>query len=183
MKKASNSYKVTLGLCLVLGVGAITGIGFGFKSITNDLLNTETQAMVATEEQKLEDYSQALDEYYELAIEVDNMEKEIEKVNNTTTGNIKPEDVLESVNPCVNNLDNTTLADSLEAAGLSKDNITNKEGNVWVYQIQRGDTLSKISAAFGVSVDELAELNHIKDVNLIYTGSALRIPIYLNATP
>ena len=45
-----------------------------------------------------------------------------------------------------------------------------------LYVIQRGDTLSKISALVGFSVDELAEYNHIRNVNLIYTGSVLRIP-------
>lgn len=45
-----------------------------------------------------------------------------------------------------------------------------------VYLIQYGDTLSHISAKVSRSVDELAEYNKIKDVNLIYAESALRIP-------
>ena len=43
--------------------------------------------------------------------------------------------------------------------------------------IQPGDTLSGISAATGVSVDKLARANNIADVNLIYAGSALVIPV------
>ena len=46
-----------------------------------------------------------------------------------------------------------------------------------IYIIQPGDTLSGISAATGVSVDELARANDIADVNLIYAGSALVIPV------
>lgn len=45
-----------------------------------------------------------------------------------------------------------------------------------VYIVQRGDTLCEISAAYGVSVDAIANENQIRDVNLIYTGSALVIP-------
>lgn len=45
------------------------------------------------------------------------------------------------------------------------------------YIIQPGDTLSGISAATGVSVDKLALVNGIADVNLIYAGSALVIPV------
>ena len=45
-----------------------------------------------------------------------------------------------------------------------------------VYLITRGETLSEISARYGVSVDRLAAANEIHDVNLIYEGSALRIP-------
>lgn len=45
-----------------------------------------------------------------------------------------------------------------------------------VYVVQDGDTLSSISAATGVSVDRLAQANGIRDVHLIYRGSALVIP-------
>lgn len=45
-----------------------------------------------------------------------------------------------------------------------------------VYVVQDGDSLSSISAATGVSVDRLAEANGIRNVHLIYRGSALVIP-------
>lgn len=45
-----------------------------------------------------------------------------------------------------------------------------------VYVVQDGETLSSISAATGVSVDRLAEANGIRNVHLIYRGSALVIP-------
>ena len=38
------------------------------------------------------------------------------------------------------------------------------------------DTLSGISEREGVSVQHLAEINHIENVDLIYTGQSLRIP-------
>lgn len=44
----------------------------------------------------------------------------------------------------------------------------------WV--VKRGDTLSSISGKTGVSVDRLAKVNNIKDVNLIFDGSALCVP-------
>lgn len=44
------------------------------------------------------------------------------------------------------------------------------------YVVKPGDTLSEISCKFGVSVDALAKVNDICDVNLIYAESVLRIP-------
>lgn len=49
------------------------------------------------------------------------------------------------------------------------------DGNM-VYLVQKNDTLTSISGKVAYSVDELAEYNHIKDVNLIYEGECLRIP-------
>lgn len=44
------------------------------------------------------------------------------------------------------------------------------------YIIQPGDTLSEIALQFGTTVEVLAELNGIKNPNLIYAGERLRIP-------
>lgn len=43
------------------------------------------------------------------------------------------------------------------------------------YIVQRGDTLSGIARKFNISVDRLAEINNIQDVNLIYPGQVLKI--------
>ena len=45
-----------------------------------------------------------------------------------------------------------------------------------IHDVIWGDTLSKISLEYGVSVDEIAEFNLIRNVNLIYSGSSLQIP-------
>lgn len=45
-----------------------------------------------------------------------------------------------------------------------------------VHIVQPEDTLSSISAQYGVSVDAIAKANKIRDVNLIYDDSALKIP-------
>lgn len=68
------------------------------------------------------------------------------------------------------------LKKALEAAGLSYNNVRVDTNGDLIYIIQKNDTLSKISAGFGYSVDELATYNKIKNVNLIYTGSSIRIP-------
>lgn len=44
------------------------------------------------------------------------------------------------------------------------------------YHVVWGDTLCKVSSAVHYSVQELAEYNHISNVNLIYAESDLRIP-------
>lgn len=45
-----------------------------------------------------------------------------------------------------------------------------------VREIIWGDTLSEISLETGISVDRLADYNHIENPDLIYAGSALRVP-------
>lgn len=44
------------------------------------------------------------------------------------------------------------------------------------YTIQPGDTLYRIAANYGVSVDAIAAQNNIANVNLIYVGETLTIP-------
>lgn len=82
-----------------------------------------------------------------------------------------------------------TAAQSLTSSNLSKltteDEITLEDGKYVVviekgdavYYINRGDTLSYISSVTGISVDELAEYNHIQNVNVIYAESALKVPV------
>lgn len=45
-----------------------------------------------------------------------------------------------------------------------------------VYQVEKGDTLSEVSGKVGASVNSIAHLNEIDNVNLIYEGESLRIP-------
>ena len=45
-----------------------------------------------------------------------------------------------------------------------------------VYVVQRGDTLSRIAARYGVPVGALAAANGIRNANLVYTGQRLSIP-------
>ena len=44
------------------------------------------------------------------------------------------------------------------------------------HKVQKGETLSAIAARYGVSVDEIANANNIKNKNLIRTGQILNIP-------
>lgn len=46
-----------------------------------------------------------------------------------------------------------------------------------LYIVRRGNTLSQIAKEYGVSIKNIAELNNIKNSNLIYIGEILRIPI------
>jgi len=71
----------------------------------------------------------------------------------------------------------TAVTKSLGAEAMSTNSVTIPEPNEpIVYDIETGDTLTAISAQHGYSVDELANYNQIRDVNLIYNHSVLRIP-------
>lgn len=48
--------------------------------------------------------------------------------------------------------------------------------NQIVYTVKAGDTLSKIARSYKTSVAKIAELNNIKNVNLIRVGEKLKIP-------
>lgn len=43
------------------------------------------------------------------------------------------------------------------------------------YTVERGDTLGKIASKYGTTIQEIAEINDIQNVNLIYPGQVLRI--------
>ncbi len=47
--------------------------------------------------------------------------------------------------------------------------------NVVYYTVKRGDTLSKIAGLYGVTVEQIVELNSIQNPNLIYVGEVLQI--------
>lgn len=51
-----------------------------------------------------------------------------------------------------------------------------------IYTVQRGNTLSQIASAYGVSVNHIVEINNIKNPNLIYPGEKLRITESTNTT-
>ena len=51
------------------------------------------------------------------------------------------------------------------------------ENNYKTITILRGDTLSQIAREYGVSVNELARINNIQNINLIYAGSKLKVPV------
>ena len=44
-----------------------------------------------------------------------------------------------------------------------------------IYTVQRGNTLSQIAMAYGVSIQHIVEMNNIQNPNLIYPGQKLRI--------
>ena len=45
-----------------------------------------------------------------------------------------------------------------------------------LYKIKYGDTLSKLALKYNSSVSEIAKLNNIKNPNIIYAGTTIRIP-------
>ena len=44
------------------------------------------------------------------------------------------------------------------------------------YTIKKGDTLGALAKRYGISVNELAKMNGIKNVNRIYAGANLKVP-------
>ena len=63
-----------------------------------------------------------------------------------------------------------------EAIGCEDPNIIVDEYGNRYYHIVWGDTLCEISSLLNYSVNELAEYNHIENINWIYAESDLRIP-------
>jgi LysM repeat protein len=65
-----------------------------------------------------------------------------------------------------------TAAASQSSAGAES---TGTSGET-VYTVQRGDTLGKIAARYGVTTKQIVDLNGIKNPNLIVPGQKLKIP-------
>ncbi len=58
--------------------------------------------------------------------------------------------------------------------GTVNGNETRATGKI-IYTVKRGDTLSGIAQRYGVSVNQIAQINDILNINLIYPGEKLRI--------
>ncbi len=73
--------------------------------------------------------------------------------------------------------ENTPLTPIQDASNgeINPNVYTDANGNTY-YHVVWGDTLCSISSDLHISVDELAEYNHIRNVHLIYAESDLRIP-------
>lgn len=73
--------------------------------------------------------------------------------------------------------DKKGTADDLDKDKPQREVTRDEDGMVYeTHAIVWGDTLSQISLDTGISVDRLAEYNSIPNPDLIYAGSALRVP-------
>lgn len=79
----------------------------------------------------------------------------------------------------INNLANPNLiypGETLRVATNSTVNGSETRGTGSItYTVQRGNTLSQIANAYGVTVSHIVEMNDIQNPNLIYPGEKLRI--------
>lgn len=73
------------------------------------------------------------------------------------------------------NTDTIGVTNTNTNANTALTSTTHSYLDIDVYDVTWGDTLSGISRLTGVSVDELAQLNHIANPNLIYSGSSIKI--------
>ena len=53
---------------------------------------------------------------------------------------------------------------------------------IFSYVVQSGDTLSQIAYRYGTTVQAIADYNRIENVNKIYVGQTLKIPVSANST-
>lgn len=79
----------------------------------------------------------------------------------------------------INNLSNPNLIYPGEVLRITTNSSSHGEetrgtGSI-IYTVKRGDTLSQIANAYGVSVSHIVEMNNIQNPNLIYPGEKLRI--------
>lgn len=104
---------------------------------------------------------------------LDDSNKSITDSTNETTVS---ETVSDSITDLAStNTDTTGVTNTNTNDNTALTSTTNSYLDIDVYDVTWGDTLSGISRLTGVSVDELAELNHIANPNLIYSGSSIKI--------
>ena len=126
------------------------------------------------------------DKYVTSTVDVDKNTVSVNDVNNVSTVPVESNTTENTTVPVVadftvdvtNPRVEESIGSEIEDSTIDGSNfkVIDRNGQETVYVIQNGDTLSYISEQVGYSVDELAEYNHIADVNLIYSDSALRLP-------
>jgi membrane-bound lytic murein transglycosylase D len=55
--------------------------------------------------------------------------------------------------------------------------------NTKTHTVAKGETLTQISKQYGVSVEEIEELNKIGDAKKLQAGQTIKIPVSQTATP
>jgi LysM repeat protein len=56
-------------------------------------------------------------------------------------------------------------------------------GNTKTHIVAKGETLTQISKQYGVSIDEIEQLNKIGDAKKLQAGQTIKIPVSAGATP
>jgi LysM repeat protein len=146
-----------LGLAGILCVGVLT-----FNALGN-AVTAHADAIYNQQTELAQKYKTSIDDYNNRVSKA-STERIAREKTDSNAGIVLPKDK------------RTESLDSLEVAGVDTSHIVEKADGTMVYMIQPGDTLTSISATLGYSVDELANFNQIRNVNLIYANSALRVP-------
>ena len=83
-------------------------------------------------------------------------------------------------NPCkCNETQNDTGVDKGEIDSDKRDDLNHTDINTdyVLHTVTPADTLSTLSLKYGVPIECIKELNCISDINMIYDGSVLKIPV------
>ena len=148
---------------------------------TRQKVNEQYLAMVVSQ-QKQQDEIDKLEK--KQAEDIENIQKQLDSLVDSIEAKPVQDDSIETkpiqeVEPDTtvgSDLDKDTT-NSPEADNIpNPDTIVDSNHDFGTYIVQKGDTLSKISAKVSCSVDALAIYNEIKDIHLIYEGSVIRIP-------
>lgn len=145
--------------CIAAGAALIGVIGVNAGNAYANIVDNAAVAMGNLQTRCYDDYTNASLSYIDDLVMAQGTDDKV-------VGVVVPKD---SVN-------DSTFSSTLEAAGLDPTRVVRDEDGTYVYLIKQGDTLTSLSAAFGHSVDELANFNQIRNVDLIYADSALRVP-------
>lgn len=89
----------------------------------------------------------------------------VDGISGNVDMNIMYRDLIEDIGECG---DTVQSADSIEDSSA--------ESVVSYYTVKDGDTLSEIASMYGTTYQYLAEINGIKDPNIIYAGETLIVP-------
>lgn len=180
MKKSNNKSMIIYGLgtALILGVAGITAFlsGSFVKWLNAD---ADMQYVAAVSES--ETYADLLEtKPKDRANDNDDVSTNVPSEDGTYLVDRISGDVSSTEENTVKPSDTEVSADDSEAVTYpyyigTEFVVVDPDGNM-VYIVKKGDTLSAVSGIVGYSVDELAEYNHIKNVNLIYIDESIRIP-------
>lgn len=180
MKKSSKKSVITvcLGTVLILGISGLTI----FSSIMLvNRLNADADMQYVAAVSESEAYANLLKTKPEDRVDDnDDVSVNVPSEDGTYFVDQISGDVSSAEENTVKPSDTEVSADDSEAVTYpyyigTEFVVVDPDGNM-VYIVKKGDTLSAVSGIVGYSVDELAEYNHIKNVNLIYIDESIRIP-------
>lgn len=149
------------------------------KVVVEGIVKVKILYSTASEEGRMETMSEELP--FSCSVDVEGARIDMQSVTKATLENIEASIeastiAVKAVVAVDARVNYSTEKDFLIDILMSEEEVPRKKASVTIYVVQPGDTLWKIAKKYYTTIDEIARINNIENVNVIYPNEKLIIP-------